>query len=121
MSEARVVLKVNEIKLPSPTAIKVDEELIWSEDSGRDLSGLFSGDVIAEKKTVTLEWGILTESDVSILQNNLTAGYFSLTFQDAGESVTIDAYRGTLSKVMLGYIGDGILYYKSASCKVVQR
>lgn len=121
MSESRAMLLVDGIELPSPISIKVDDELIWSEDSGRDLSGLFSGDVIAEKKTVTVEWGFLTEEQVVVLQDCLCAGYFSLTFSDAGGNITIDSYRATLSKVLQGYIGDGILYYKSVSCKIVQR
>lgn len=121
MSKSQVTLSVNDVAMPSPTSIQVDDELLWSSDSGRDLSGLFSGDVIAEKKTVTVEWQYLTEDEVILLQNNLCAGYFSLTFRDAGGDKTIDAYRGTLSKVPLGYIGDGILYYRSVSCKIVQR
>ena len=107
--------------LPSPVSIQIDDEIIWSSESGRDLSGLFAGDVIAQKKTVTISWGILTEAQVVLLQQNLVSGYFPLTFRDAGGSVTIDSYRGTLSKVALGDIGDGVFYFKSASCKIIQR
>ena len=46
------ILSVNGVALPSPTSIQIDDEIIWSSDSGRDLSGLFSGDVIAQKKTI---------------------------------------------------------------------
>lgn len=118
---AAFTLTAGGTQLPSPVSIQVDDEIIWSSDSGRDLSGLFSGDIVAEKKTVTISWGILTEGEVAVLQTKLCAGYFPLVFRDAGGDVTIESYRGTLSKVMLGYVGDGILYYKSASCKVVQR
>lgn len=115
------ILSVSGMALPSPTSIQVDDEIIWSSDSGRDLSGLFSGDVVAQKKTITIGWGILTETQVALLQQKLVAGYFPLTFRDADGLVTIESYRGTLSKVALGYIGDGTFYYKSASCKIVQR
>lgn len=107
--------------LPSPVSVQIDDELIWSSDAGRDLSGLFSGDVIAAKKTVTIGWGILTAAEVTVLQDKLCSGYFPLVVSDAAGNVTIDAYRGTLSKVMLGYVGDGTLYFRSASCKIVQR
>lgn len=117
---AQVTLSVNEVDLPSPTSIQIDDEIIWSSDSGRDMSGLFSGDVIAEKKTVTINWGFLTENELQIIQTNLCAGYFSLMFHDVGGDITIDSYRGTLSKIMHGYVG-GVLYFKSASCKIVQR
>lgn len=118
---ATFTLTAGGTQLPSPVSIQIDDEIIWSSDSGRDLSGLFSGDVVAQKKTVTIGWGVLTANEVVLLETKLCAGYFPLVFQDATGNVTIESYRGTLSKVMLGYIGDGILYYKSASCKVVQR
>lgn len=74
-----------------------------------------------QKKTVTVGWGVLTEAEVKTLQQKLVAGYFPLTFRDAGGMVTIESYRGTLSKVALGEVGDGIFYYKSVSCKIIQR
>lgn len=117
---ATVTLKAGGVTLPSPVSIQIDDEIIWSSDSGRDLSGLFSGDVITEKKTVTIGWGILTAAEVTVLEDQLCAGFFSFVFSDASGEVTLDSYRGTLSKVMLGDIG-GILYFKSASCKIVQR
>lgn len=115
------MLSVNDVPLASPTSIQVDDEIIWTSDSGRDLSGLFSGDVVAEKKTVTIGWSYLAENEVEVIQEKLCAGYFPLKFRDAGQYMIINSYRGTLSKEMLGYIGDGILYFKSVSCKVVQR
>lgn len=115
------ILSVNGVALPSPTSIQIDDEIIWSSDSERDLSGLFSGDVIAQKKTITIGWGVLPEKAVKLIQEKLCAGYFPVTFWDTGQFLTIEAYRGTLSKVALGQIGDGIFYYKSVSCKIVQR
>ena len=118
---SNIVFKAGGVTLPSPTEISIDNEIIWSSDSGRDLSGLFAGDVIAEKKTVSAKWEYLTAAEVNVLETRLCAGYFQLQITDSGGTVTLSCYRGTLSKVMLGYIGDGTLYYKSASCKMVQR
>lgn len=115
------VFKAGGVNLPSPTEISIDNEIIWSSDSGRDLSGLFAGDVIAEKKTVTVQWEYLTAAEVEVLKTRLCAGYFQLQITDSGGTATMNCYRGTLSTVMLGYIGDGTLYYKSVSCKMVQR
>ena len=115
------ILSVKGEALPSPVSIQIDDELIWSSESGRDLSGLFAGDVIAQKKTITIGWGVLPEKAVKLIQEKLCAGYFPVTFWDTGQFLTLASYRGPLSKVALGQIGDGIFYYKSASCKIVQR
>ena len=106
--------------LPSASDLSIDDEQIWTSDSGRDLSGLFSGDVIAEKKTLSIGWEYLTETEVSLIKSKLTAGYIPVTFEDCGEKVTLDSYRGTLSRVFLGTFG-GVTYYKSVTCKIVQR
>ena len=114
------VISVNGKALPSPVEVSIEDEIIWSSDSGRDLSGLFAGDVIADKKTISVVWGVLSASDVNTIQSNLASGYIPVTFQDASGNVTIDAYRGTLSKVLLGTFG-GVTWYKSVSCKIIQR
>lgn len=115
-----ITISAGGTQLPSPIEMQVEDEIIWSEDSGRDLSGLFSGDVIATKKAVTVTWGILTEQEVTLIQNRLTAGYVPVTFRDAGSNMTISSYRGTLSKTFLGEFGS-VTYFKQVSVKIVQR
>lgn len=116
-----ITLYVGDTALPSPVSVQIDDEIIWSSDSGRDLSGLFSGDIVTEKQTLTVSWGILTEQEVLSIKQNLCPGYFPLRFRDVTGDVTIESYRGTLSRVPMGDVGDGVQYYKSASCKIVQR
>ena len=82
--------------LPSPVSISVNDQIIWSANTGRSASGSMIGDVVAEKKDVAIKWGILTD-------------------------LTITTYRGNLTKEVLGYIGDGIFYYKSASVSIIQK
>ena len=52
---------------------------------------------------------------------NLIAGFFPITFHDDGQDITITSYRGTLSKEVLGDIGDGNYYYRSASVSIIQQ
>lgn len=115
------ILKSGSTVLPSPTSISVNDEVIWSSDTGRLIDGTMAGDVITEKKTISIKWGILTEADVALIKNTLVAGFFPFTFRDDGISITIESYRGTLTKQHLGYIGDGIYYYKSVSVDIIQR
>lgn len=107
--------------MPAPVSISVNDEIIWSSDAGRLIDGTMAGDVIAEKKTLSIKWEYLKETEVALIKNTLVAGFFPFTFHDDGILFTIESYRGTLTKQHLGYIGDGIYYYKSASVDIIQR
>lgn len=118
---AKKILWSGSTTLPAPTSISVNDEIIWTSDTGRTLSGYMVGDVVAEKKTVSIKWGVLTESELKTIKNTLVAGYFPFSFRDDGVEITISVYRGTLTKEHLGWLGDGNYYYKSATVDVVQR
>lgn len=115
------MLKSNGIELPSPVSFTVADEIIWTSDTGRTLAGLMIGDVVAEKKNLSIKWGILTEAEVMFIKSRLVSGFFPFTFHDDGLDITIEAYRGTLTKEHLGNIGDGLYYYKSVSVDIIQR
>lgn len=115
------ILKSGSVVLPAPISLSVSDEIIWTTDTGRTLSGNMVGDVVAEKKNLSIKWGFLTENDIKIIKSRLISGFFPFTFRDDGLDITITAYRGTLSKEVLGYIGDGIYWYKSATVDVIQR
>lgn len=116
------ILTVGGVALPAPETITVADEIIWSSNTGRVSSGLMNGDIIAQKKTLKIKWGILTEAQMTLIKNKLVAGFFPITFHDEGKDMTITSYRGTLSKEMLGDLGDGKgCWYKSASVDLIQR
>ena len=115
------ILQSGDVVLPSPVSITVNDEIIWTSETGRTLSGYMAGDAVAEKKNIGIKWGILTESDVAKIKNTLIAGFFPFTFRDDGVEISIESYRGTISKEQLGWIGDGIFYYRSVSVDIIQR
>lgn len=115
------ILKAGSVVLPAPVQISVDDEIIWTSDTGRTLSGQMVGDVLAEKKNVKIDWRFLPESDVVKIKQYLTTGFYPVTFHDDGMDITIEVYRGTLSKVHKGYIGDGIYWYSSVSVSLIER
>lgn len=115
------VLKAGAVELPCPVSISTSDEIIWSSKTGRTTSGDMVGDVVAEKKNLDIKWGVLPDSDVKLIKDNLKAGFFPLTFRDDGMEITISTYRGTLSKEHMGYIGDGIYYYRSVSVSIIQQ
>lgn len=115
------ILKAGGIVLPAPVSITVNDELIWTADTGRLMDGTMAGDVVAEKKTVSIKWGIMPETDIAKIKSGIIIGFFPVTFRDDGVELTIETYRGTLSKEHLGYIGDGIYWYRSASVDLIER
>lgn len=115
------VLKAGAVELPCPVSLSVNDEIIWSKNTGRTTAGTMTGDIVAEKKNLDIKWGILPESDVKKIKDNLRTGFFPVTFRDDGMELNISAYRGTLSKEHLGYIGDGIYYYRSVSVSIIQQ
>lgn len=108
------------IALPDPVSMSIDGEIIWSEDTGRTLSGSMVGDVIAEKKKLSVKWEFLFEGDVALIKSKLTSGFFPVTFRDIGGTTTITSYRSTLSVDPIGERGGGYLY-RSVSVDLIQR
>lgn len=115
------ILTANGVALPAPVSLSVDDEIIWSEDTGRTLDGTMVGDVIAQKKKLSIAWGVLNDEELAVIQRNLIAGFFPITFHDVGQTITISSYRGTLSKEHIGPLGDGYYWYRSASVDLIQQ
>ena len=68
-----MILRCDGQELPAPVSIKVDDEIIWSSSTGRALDGTMLGDVVAEKKTLSINWGILKEYEMALIKNKLIA------------------------------------------------
>lgn len=117
---AKKMLWSGDIVLPDPVTLKVNDEIIWTEDTGRTLSGLMIGDIVAEKKNLAIGWAFLMEDDIKLIKSRLIAGFFPISFRDGGTNLTITAYRGTLSKEHLGWLGDEY-WYRSANVDIIQR
>ena len=88
------ILKSGSVVLPAPVSLSVADEIIWTSDTGRTLTGYMVGDVVAEKKTVSIKWGFLTDADVKLIKSRMVAGFFPFTFHDDGIDITIESYRG---------------------------
>lgn len=85
------------------------------------MDGTMVGEVVAEKKTISIKWGFLTESEIVLIKKGIISGFFPITFRDDGVDMTITAYRGTLSKEQMGRLDDGIFYYRSATVDIIER
>lgn len=113
-------IKAGGVTLPAPTKVTSSDELIWSSNTGRTSSGKLDGTLIANKLTVDVEWGILTETELKTIANATSGAFFSLEVRDNNAAKTLQVYRGTLKKEQLGYIGDGIFYYRNATVSFIE-
>lgn len=116
-----MVLKANGVALPAPVEITINDEIIWSQSTGRAADGTMLGDVIAEKKNIGIKWGVLKAQDVKKITSNVKAGFFTLKFEDEGEVLEIKCYRGTTTKEQIGELSDGIFWYRSVSSSMIQK
>ncbi len=117
----RTVLKAGDVVLPAPASIKVSDEIIWDSKTGRTLDGTMVGDVVAEKKTVSIQWGVMPAEKMKLIVDTIVAGFLPVTFYDLGEELTISVYRSTLERDVIGWLDDGVFWYRSASVELVQQ
>jgi len=114
-------LSVGAVNLPEPSKVTSTDEIIWSSNTGRSAdSGKMVGDVIAQKKTLDIEWTMVTEDELRVIRENLVPGFFQITFRDNDGAQTMTAYRSTIQKEHKGYV-NGIYYYQSVSVSVTQQ
>ena len=111
------------VELPSPIVLEVNNELIWSSNTGRSIgagsAGLMVGDVIANKRTVHIEWGVLTNAEFNTIANNMPNGFFPFRIQLDSSNTDITVYHGTLKRTMLGSPDSD--FYSSAQVDVIEQ
>ena len=109
-------ITVNGVALASPVSISNSDEIIWSSGTGRSANGQMSGDVSANKKTIQISWGILTQDEYNAIRN-IPSGFFNAVVQ--GQSIR--AYRSTISGSCLGTFSDGVTYYNDVSTSFIEQ
>ena len=115
-----IVIRGGGVVLPSPDSITASDEILWSSNTGRSASGKMLGDVIAEKKTFAIEWGVLTRAEYASIRQNLQSGFRPFSLEEDGVTTTITGYRGTLSGTLLGSFG-GVTYYRGVTVTIIQQ
>lgn len=112
--------------LPSPDEIKTSYELIWSENTGRAQSGSnqakMIGDVVAEKKTYAIKWGVITDADMTSIKSKLTAGFFYFAVATTLASAKSSATTFYRSEIQGDYLPIGnTIYWKDVTVQVIEQ
>ena len=119
------LIEIGTTILPSPTKITPSEEILWSSKTGRSVkTGTMIGAVVAEKKTLDIEWTDVTEEDYQLIKKTLKAGFFGpVKYRSSSGTVILSmdkAYRGTLQPVAKGYVA-GVHYYDSVKVSIIEK
>lgn len=88
---------VNGAPIPEPSAYTWSLMDLSSEQSGRDLTGQMTKDIVAQKRTLQLSWNFLTFEQASTLLKAVNGSpFFSVTYPDAmdGAPATRTFYVG---------------------------
>ena len=112
--------------LPSPVDVQVSNEIIWSEDTGRAQSGTnkakMIGSVVAEKRTYSIKWGVLQESELNAIRNKLTAGFFFFAMASSLSSARSSATKCYRSEINYDVLPVGsTTYYKNVAVSVIEQ
>ena len=89
------MLIINGVKVVTPKSMSVSISDI-DGDTGRNANGTIVRDRVAIKRKIELEWGMLTQAEISQLLNAVSSVFFNVTF--------IDPQQGQVTKTM--YVGD---------------
>ncbi len=98
------ILLVNGQALPDPKSITWGlQDLDDDEGTGRGADGNMVRDRVAVKRKLTIQWGILTTTDLSFILNAIDDEFFTVKYLDAkdGKARTSTMYVGDRSAPML--------------------
>ena len=115
--------------LPSPTQVTPSHEIIWSEDTGRAQSGeskaKMIGNVVDEKKTYAIKWGVITDAQMSSIKSKLKAGFFYFCIGTSAPT-SGNNYNGATKYYRSEIVGDYLpigntIYWKDVSVSVIEQ
>ncbi|MGI6691156.1 MAG: DUF6711 family protein [Christensenellales bacterium] len=100
------MINVNGVKIKTPQKLSVGIYDV-SKSADRNAEGTILIDRVAVKRKLEMEWGALTNAEISALLSAVTSVFFSVTYPDpqTGGSKTITCYVGDRSIPMLMYRG----------------
>lgn len=112
--------------LPSPTDLQPSFEIIWDQNTGRAQSGenqaKMIGSAVAEKKTYTIKWGVITNSEMNTIKSKLTKGFFYFGVGTSLSSAKSDASKYYRSEIQGDYLPIGnTIYWKNVQVSVIEQ
>lgn len=117
----------NGVLLPSPSTVNIDNNKIWSDNTGRSVTAKMIGDIIAKKKKFAITWELVKESQLKIIEENLSTiehPFVDFAIRDSEtkeDSCNIKVYDGVLKAKMESWLYDGETVYTGVSVELVEQ
>jgi hypothetical protein len=109
------VLTINSTSVKTPKAFSVEISDLEGE-THRNAKGDLVRDRLATKRKLTVEWGPLTQSEVSTILATMTNAFFTIQYPDPAAGVTTKTfYVAARTTPMYRNIGGSILWINLAA------
>lgn len=114
------------VTMPAPAhgGMSIADEPIWSSNTGRGATGKMSGDIVAWKKTLDMEFPPLTFEQSQLIRNTLrNAGeFFEVRFRDFSASSWEYAtmYTSNLPRTLYS-LANGLRYHTGVKIQLVEQ
>ena len=124
-----MTLLIDGVEMPTRHLDKVfvNEELVWSSNSGRSVTALWVGDITDEKFTISLNFRCLSHSQYKIIKAALPsvdAPYKTVKLVQADGEVVLEmtAYRATVSRdFSAATFANGEVVYNNISFEMIEQ
>lgn len=117
------VLYVDGVLMPTPSHITPQYNRLWTQGSGRTISGEWHGDIQAEKWRLDVTWEYLSRDAVKqLMQALLTKAFIQVKFHSpkTDSLETITCYSGDVKLPVYSYALDQITY-ENFNVSIVER
>ncbi len=113
MAEPDYNLYFDNVKMPAPAkeGIAETDQLIWSSNAGRTANGTFVGDIIATKKTLTINWNQMTYDQLALIRSNISRighPFITVKYQSSdGQQKIFTGYTEGSTSIIVTYTPSG--------------
>lgn len=116
------MIKINGVKMPSPTSYSVGISDISSEDSKRNARGDMLIDRITTKRKIEMSWDFITLEDMSLTLKLVKGIFFDVEYPDPeeGKLITKTFYVGDRTAPMC-VIQHGKPVWKDVKFNLIER
>ncbi|HYF94416.1 MAG TPA: hypothetical protein VD969_19530 [Symbiobacteriaceae bacterium] len=116
------MVTLNGVQLPNPSKIEVGKFNLTK--AGRSASGLMTMEIIARKRSVTIQYTHLSEPDLKVILDQLDSRVFhTLTYPDpqgTAGTITLTVYAGDLAYKPWHRV-DGVWWWQEISIPLIER